>query len=508
MDRRFLRKYAIIGVCCFFWGILLFSGVHPARCADFQSNLKLRWDTGKEVDNALDASFPDNMVDRDYLEELYTLEALFTKPVIGDRLRLGVRLLELQTSQMDKVKLGLANQRRLDDKVYAQLNWGKWDIWGGDVYETFGKGLALNLFENRDLYFDSGLRGGKFSYRSNTVRWKAIYGRSRSGYLVEEENIGGANLEFRPIKGLLIGGSLVHQEGITYDVQFMPEGYIGLDLGFLSIFGEYAQRRPEDGELLQGDGTYLSVEASTIGLAAHVGYKYYQFGEDNPFQTPPIVQREYTTHLLSEHPHIPLIEDQVGFEVDLSATPTEIAFLSVNFSQSSKHKGAELLPSLKQDFNPFWELFFEGELYPRPDLTLKLGAGKNEEARLLYWQKKTAAMTEVIYNIKDLWSVTTVAENMWVNDKEAGEDHHEQWLSLNLARAPYGSLNFSFEQSSLSSPEEGDRWMGFEIAADVKTNHRLMLFYGRERGGLKCTSGVCRPVQPFEGFRITYEGRF
>jgi len=55
---------------------------------------------------------------------------------------------------------------------------------------------------------------------------------------------------------------------------------------------------------------------------------------------------------------------------------------------------------------------------------------------------------------------------------------------------------------------EGDQWMGGELAAEIGNNHRLILFYGRERGGLKCTSGVCRTVQSFEGVRLTYTGRF
>ena len=99
-------------------------------------------------------------------------------------------------------------------------------------------------------------------------------------------------------------------------------------------------------------------------------------------------------------------------------------------------------------------------------------------------------------------------ENMWVNDKEYEANHSEYLLSGTLSRASLFSVNFIYEKSSYDSPVEGDEWMGGELALTIKSEHRVILFYGRERGGIKCTSGVCRPVQPFEGFRLTYSGRF
>lgn len=493
-------------------GVVCFSLAQPGDAATFQGSFKLRWDEGREVNPTISANYPDNLTDRRYIEALLTGEVLFNRIPLGDRLRLGLRVLELQPSRVDDIVYGLEDERRIDDKIYTQWNAKKWEVWGGDVTETFGKGLALNLFEDRDLYFDSGLRGGKASYKGEHVRFKAIYGQSRTGYLVERENVGGVNLEYRLGSGWFAGSSLVHQEGIFYEKRFMPEIYGGFDVGPVTFYGEYAQRRPDDGEAIAGEGTYLSVDASTLGLAVHVGYKYYDFGVENPLQTPPIVQREFTTRLLSRKPHIPLMDDQVGFEMELSATPSDLVFLTLNFSRASKHNGSEVVPSLRQEYNPFWELFLESELYARSDLTLKLDAGMNEEASPAFWEKKTDVAAEAIYYLSDLLSITGNLESLWVDDKETTDkDHNDQLFALTLARAPYGSLNLSYEISSLDSEDseiEGDRWLGAEISANVKRDHRLLLFYGRERGGLKCTSGVCRPVQPFEGLKLTYEGRF
>lgn len=482
--------------------------VSVSATVSFQGNAYLRFDAGKEVNTQGGLKYPDDLITRNYLETYLTTELLFTKIPVGKRLRLGLRMLELDASDYDLQYTSLENARRLDDRLYAQWKAGKWDVWAGDVTDTFGKGLALSLYENRDLYFDSNLRGGKVNFRSKTLRVKAVYGRSRDWYDVEEEALEGVNLEVRPVKRFVIGGHLVHQEGISYEKRLMPGVYSGLKIGPVNLYGEYAQRRPDDGDVSVGDGTYLSAEASMLGLAVQLGYKYYHFGIENPFQTPPVVEREILTHLMTEHPHIPRMDDQVGFEIDISATPVDELFLDLNFNRSSRHDGGSLLPSLTQQYAPYWSLFLESEIYPNEDLTLKFSGGQNEEAYPTFWQKKTGIASEGIYDLNDRWSVTLAAENMWVNDKANAEKHSDQYAAFTVSRASLGSINLSYEQTSQAIGIENDHWLSIELAVDVKSNHRLMLFYGTERGGLKCTSGVCRTVQSFEGFRLTYSGRF
>ncbi len=497
--------------------------VKTGSCVEFSNNLQLRYDNGQEVNPRSSYPFPDNRTDRKYFEGLFTAEFIFTKPPIGNRLRLGLRLLELQPSNVDEMLYEFKDEHRLDDKIYAQLKLKRWEFWLGDVYETFGRGLTLNLFENRDLYFDSGLRGGKVTYRTRKVRFKTVYGQSRHWYLVEKERLCGINLEYKPTSKYRFGGNLVFQDGLNYDRRYMPGIYGGFEIGPVSLYYEYAQSRLDNdststdfyltdafnsGSSKQGDGTFIGLDAYLMGVSAQFNYKYYNFSVDNPFQTPPIVQREYTTHLMSSHPHLPLIDDQLGFEIDLSASPHDQVILNLNFSRASRHDGGKLIPSLNEDFSPFWELYMESELYPHDKWSLKLGTGWNEEARTNFWQEKVGIFSEAIYSINNYWSLTLTDEIMWINDRIEDETFKDYYLSASVAQAPIGSLNISCEASSLDSDVEGDRWLGVELAVNIKGEHRILLFGGRERGGLKCTSGVCRPVQPFEGFRITYDGRF
>ena len=46
-------------------------------------------------------------------------------------------------------------------------------------------------------------------------------------------------------------------------------------------------------------------------------------------------------------------------------------------------------------------------------------------------------------------------------------------------------------------------WANIEISYNISSNHRLTVMYGSQRGGVLCSNGVCRYVQPFEnGFKI------
>ena len=46
-------------------------------------------------------------------------------------------------------------------------------------------------------------------------------------------------------------------------------------------------------------------------------------------------------------------------------------------------------------------------------------------------------------------------------------------------------------------------WANLEIAYNFKQNYRLSVSYGSKRGGVYCSNGICRYMQPFEnGFVI------
>jgi hypothetical protein len=90
----------------------------------------------------------------------------------------------------------------------------------------------------------------------------------------------------------------------------------------------------------------------------------------------------------------------------------------------------------------------------------------------------------------------------------------------------YGSLSWSWTQrfslavvrQTTDDPQEAtDEFTGevsrraydsLQASVDVFENHQIILFWGRRRGGLACTSGTCYKVQPFDGVAARVASRF
>ena len=51
------------------------------------------------------------------------------------------------------------------------------------------------------------------------------------------------------------------------------------------------------------------------------------------------------------------------------------------------------------------------------------------------------------------------------------------------------------------------QWISGEITLKPKSSMWIRASSGAEKGGVRCTSGVCRVISPFEGFRLAMEVR-
>ena len=50
-----------------------------------------------------------------------------------------------------------------------------------------------------------------------------------------------------------------------------------------------------------------------------------------------------------------------------------------------------------------------------------------------------------------------------------------------------------------------NKWVSLEISYNLSSTQRISVLYGSIQGGLVCSNGVCRVLQPFnDGLKITY----
>ncbi len=301
-------------------------------------------------------------------------------------------------------------------KRYIEFARSGLEIRAGDFFTLYGRGLAMNLFENRGINYDTGLDGLRASYSGDI--FNAILALGKFDYFdlldvnrIESYTIRSGNIEFKPISFLRIGGSFVHGDGeipngskLSKVQADIPEVNISLKGFGFDFTASYANKRSFIERFLQfgnsydqslektGEGFYSSLAfTSDQGFGISLEYKDYRFDVVNqsernsvrdtrmlPFQNPPIVFKEHSFTLLTRAPHIIDFNDEIGFQIEAFYQVAAGVTLNANGSVASRHQTyskipntfklrpaeeTRFFPSLKKEYAPFWETYLECEWY-------------------------------------------------------------------------------------------------------------------------------------------------
>lgn len=441
----------------------------------------------------------------------------------------------------------------------------------GDFFEAISRGLALNVFEDRTLYYDTGIDGVRITYNKtfpmkNPLKIKAqILGGNIDyrDYLtperIETYKIRDAYLRISPLKPITIGLNYVHSNGIlpeaevlTYVNTDIPEAVLNINYPDFQLYTEYAHKTSlvspniiyPDPITAKGDGLYSSVSYSFKNTGITFEYKNYRFditlpGNRNntrptrmlPYQNPPTAQRENTSVLTSRNTHVVDFNDEVGGQLDVVYSPNDKLSFNINGSIASRHyqyedidtsniisyqridRSDSYLPSLNDAFSPFWEIYLEGEDYATEKIYAKLALALQNN--VIYNQNNPSSTEKIFtttiplefrYSFTNKYSLTFINETQWAsNTIRIGDDNFmNQYFSLTLSRSP--DLNFTFASEFTNDDEEPTgrkSWFLGEILYKLNESNTFSVSYGSERGGLRCANGICRFVQPFDGFRAT-----
>ena len=478
---------------------------------EFSGSNSLRWEEGDEVDERLNNEYPDNTIARRFVENQLRFD------LYASNLRFGGRLLYFRPSDYDIYQYKNIVDTTHFDKLYVEAQVTNLNLRAGDFSEIWGYGLALSLFENRDLYFDSELEGFRAKMDFGPLRLTGLTGTTPSGFLVEKTEVTAGRIEAGGSEGLL-GFSYVNIDSGFYRGANVAAIDWNFTRGIATIYGEHAWKETNLGS--RTDGRFLDRHASYFGLNLNkwnwsllLEYNNYNYGDASPIQNPPAVYREIGPRLLQgREPHYLNIPDEVGYQIELSGSPTEDIYTTFHYNLSSRHaedQGGIPRPTLQQDNSPFWEMFGNAEWYLPGDRTVYLEIGANEEVAVS-WQDRMWAHARYSTPISDDQELEFEVEQLLITDKTGAKDRdlHDQLISIGWI--PSGSFSiyafFQMSDDEELKKKEGDNWLSVESSVSFGGGkHRAILFYGHERGGLKCSNGVCRQVQAFEGFRLTLE---
>ncbi|PLX31513.1 MAG: hypothetical protein C0600_05440 [Ignavibacteria bacterium] len=444
-------------------------------------------------------------------------------------------------------------------KRYVEFAKKGLELRAGDFYTLYGKGLAMNLFENRGINYDTRLDGIRGTYRNRHMN--AIFAMGTLKYYdllnsdrIEQYSVKSGHMEVRPFRFMRIGGSIVSADGdlpmafgmdeVHADI---PEFMMSLrGMGF-DVFVQRAWKRSSiysptaDGAFTSyerdGDAWYGSVSyTADFGLGMTFEYKDYRFdvvGEEErdpnrpgrmlPMQNPPIVHKEHYFTLLSRNPHVVDFNDEIGMQMDVFYSVSPSMTINLNGAVASRHDGytssngflvtherdVEFMPTLDEKFSPFYELYGEVEWYFTEHSYVRAAANRRYdapyEANQAHEQSSWTFPIRIEYMLDDEYSIGAAFEQQFYHDSFlAKPDYFNEFVSLTFAKAAAWSATLRMEYTTDEADQTGkDFWRSVELAYRLGNDHLATISYGTERGGLICTSGICREILPFDGVRIS-----
>ena len=152
------------------------------------------------------------------------------------------------------------------------------------------------------------------------------------------------------------------------------------------------------------------------------------------------------------------------------------------------------------------------------NLSYVIGNGWSIDAKLeLQWLQKGYWWFEKRNNV----IVADSLMSIFLDDEGKRVDHEKNsFISLSIGKSPKWSVTFTTDQASIKEAfgdkesilnplekllgvDQEKNWVNVEFVYHLTSSMRLSLMYGSLKGGLLCTNGVCRIIEPFDdGFKF------
>ncbi len=503
--------------CCFGWGALLTLALwgSTARAADIfiTGQNEVRYGRGSQPD--------------------------------ADRYNFFENYMEL-TSGIDRFRFHLRQSYKLPsefgvrqtgwdafDRKYIEYSGDRMTVRGGDFYRLRGRGLLFGAVELVELGFDSGLEG--VLVESSIGRFEGAVFRG-----VETDSVGefaeaaeGAWGLYRLPNGVQIGAGYNYlEDGPRHPAIGRAGIEVETGVGSGELFAAYTSDRLDLEDNEYHHGFYGAASLFGIGWGLLFDYKNYRLLPC--LQFPPTAIPEATMTLLDRHPRQPSLSDDVGWQLEVTLS-RGYWDLRLNYNQSSEHAAAwpdleSILPRMEEEFSPYQGLFLRLERDDYVKDRFVIQGGFNEDVEFIHtpaggfsnWFQRIGGGVIYERRLPDNYSVTGEVEYINVEKNGThGREFREELFSLSVSRAPNlsttGNIEFANNEGEVGGvdwPEwlnggPNDRyWTSSELTLNLFERHQLTLFYGHERGGLRCSGGFCRWVEPFKGVKMTLISQF
>jgi hypothetical protein len=448
-------------------------------------------------------------------------------------------------------------------KKYLEFEKSGFNFRAGDLYALYSRGMALNLFENRVIGYDTGLEGARLQYENDFLNINVLGGKinyvepltfDRAEPRRESYTVYSGFAEIRPWRRISVGSSLVWTETempTPFPDRFdnvkshTVDSFIRFRYSSGDLYFGYAFRagNVNDTHDIGGSGMYVSLSQTVSRFGVTLEYKDYRFdvvdpferviafrpSRMHPFQNPPIAHKRHSHSLMSRFPRVVDFNDEVGFQVDIVGTLTPTLYANINFSMASRHysyrlneqffeaekiqSGVSWLPSASDTRSPYRELYFDLD-YFFANFSSFVKIGYNIRNELFYEllapdisedRRLNTLLFEIQYAFTLIWSAKLTSEFQRVYDSINIENnrYYNQLIGVQVSRAPLFSFGFRYDYTTNSGEPGGmNDWFVLDAGVRIGSTSNLSVSYGTERGGIVCINGICRTVKTYEGVRL------
>lgn len=417
------------------------------------------------------------------------------------------------------------------DKRYIEYTDQNLTIRGGDFYKIWGQGLLFGNVELRELNKDSGLEGIFAETSLNKLNAALFRGTEQDENNESVESVEGAYLSYELPFDLLIGGSIVRLDKNLRHPLILRNGFeLSYEVGPVSLYSTYMSDELDVDPVKYHNGFYMNSTVYGSGwglLGEYKNYRLYTHNGDLALQYPPTAIPEATMHLLDSHPRTVYFNDDVGYQFELTLSHDDWNGI-FNFNQSSAHDDQFPLPVLREEFSPYRSLFVQLERSPYDGDRLILKGGWNEDVTFTrtasggysVWYQRFGLGGVYDRALFEKYETSADIQVMMVNNLGIDHKYWEEFFSLACVVNTKVTLTGSIERTENVDEDgglkwqtgiiggEGRYWPSFETTIDFSQIHKARVFIGHERGGLRCTSGSCRWVNPFKGVKIDLTSQF
>ena len=380
----------------------------------------------------------------------------------------------------------------------------------------------LSVFEEEELNWDTRLDGLRGVLDHEHGRAFVIAGTN------EDNRFRGAFVEpnswyFGEVGSIRTGVGAVEAWGAESQTNIAPrEQHFGglLEVVFgteeieATVYGEYMERKfpGKDGVGARGTpgrGAFVAGEVTWSSVTASGEYRDF-FRMEHDYNDPPTTLRQHAWTLLNRQNGVVLADipddDVVGALGQLEYAYDPYNTASVSYATVEDDNGDRT----------FFEAYGEVKAALGEKVSLTLAGAESELELFEEFEERITAAGEVITYLDDVNSLTVTVEWAEVQVANAAtaafefpEEFRDRIVSVSYGRAPYFTITGTYEDTTEDDPAEpSDEWFNVFAEINVSASHDVALTYGSERGGWKCTGGVCFFEPEFEGFKVKWIARF